>query len=406
MASSRAAPPSRDGFPPDSARSLIVGPALLAAGEPSGPLSGLTFVAKDLFDVCGWPTGAGNPDWLSSATPAASHADAVQLLLAAGASLIGKAHSDELAFSLTGRNIHYGTPLNSAAPGRLPGGSSSGSAAAVASGLADIGLGSDTGGSIRVPASYCGVLGHRPTHGRVPLTGAVALAPSFDTAGLLTRSGTTLRAAMLALLGATAPGAKGSTAIQRLLVPQDASWQLDEACRGPWRASLASLDLPVVDMVLVEEAEGLDVWRGAFQTLQAAEAWSVHGAWFERSHPLVSADVEARFRSGAAVTDDAVDAARHVRAVATARLAELLDPGDALVMPASCGVAPLLDVHGPAMDEIRRRNLNLTCTAGLAGAPSVALPLASLDGLPLGVCLVGRPGQDESLLDIASRVLP
>jgi amidase len=406
MASRRGTQPSTHSVRSDPARSLIVGPALLAAGSERGPLSGLTFVAKDLFDVAGWPTGAGNPDWLASAPAAASHAAAVAALLAAGASLIGKAHSDELAFSLTGCNAHYGAPVNSAAPGRMPGGSSSGSAAAVASGITDIGLGSDTGGSIRVPASYCGLLGHRPTHGRVSLSGAVALAPTFDTAGLLTRSGTTLRSAMLALLGVGARSGESPDPVRRLLVAQDGVEQLDEASRGPWRACLARLDLPVTDVVLVEEGTGIDGWRAAFQSLQTAEAWSVRGGWFDSGHRRVSADVEARFRSGASVTSDTLRPARQVRAAAKARLAQLLEPGDALVLPAACGVAPLLDTRGPALDEVRRRNLNLTCTAGLAGAPSVALPLATIDGLPLGVCLVALPGRDEALLDVASRVLP
>ena len=406
MKSSRDPQPSTTGFPLDVANSLIVGPALLAAGEDSGPLSGLTFVAKDLFDVAGWPTGAGNPDWLAAATPAARHADAVELLLAAGASLIGKAHSDELAYSLTGRNIHYGAPLNPAAPGRLPGGSSSGSAAAVASGLTDLGLGSDTGGSVRVPASYCGLLGHRPTHGRVSLAGAVALAPSFDTAGLLARSGTTLRSGMLALLGGESRGAEKSAGIQRLLVPRDAVGQLDEDCRVPWRASLARFHLPLVDMVLVEDEGGVDAWRAAFQTLQAAEAWSVRGAWFEKSRPLVSADVEARFRSGSTVSDDVIKDANQVRRAVRTRLALLLDPGDALVMPAACCPAPPLTLHSTDMDETRRRTLNLTCAAGLAGAPTVSLPLATVDDLPVGVCLLGRPGQDEGLLDFAAQTLP
>jgi amidase len=406
MEPSREPLPSTTVFPPDVANSLIVGPALLAAGEDSGPLSGLTFVAKDLFDVAGWPTGAGNPDWLKAARPAARHAEAVELLLAAGASLIGKAHSDELAYSLSGRNIHYGAPLNTAAPGRVPGGSSSGSAAAVASGLTDLGLGSDTGGSIRVPASYCGLLGHRPTHGRVSLAGAVALAPSFDTAGLLARSGGTLRSGMLALLGGESRGPEASIGIQRLLVPRDAVGQLDEECRTRWQASLASFHLPLVDMVLVEEDGGVDAWRAAFQTLQAAEAWSVRGAWFEESRPVVSAGVEARFRSGSTVSGYAIKEANRVRRAATARLALLLDPGDALVMPAACGVAPLLTLHSTAMDELRRRTLNLTCAAGLAGAPAVSLPLATVGDLPVGVCVVGRPGQDEQLLDLAARMLP
>jgi amidase len=394
-------------LPPDTAAALIAGPALLAAGADSGPLGGLTFVAKDLFDVAGWRTGAGNPDWLAAASPATEHAEAVRLLLASGASLIGKAHTDELAFSLTGCNVHYGAPHNPAAPGRMPGGSSSGSAVAVASGLSDIGLGSDTGGSVRVPASYCGILGHRPTHGRVPLTGAVALAPSFDTAGLLARSGTTLRAGMLALLaGGGSKGGATSAAVRRLLLPSDALAQLDEESRGPWWSALSRFGLPIVDTLLAEEGSGIDEWRAAFQALQAAEAWAGHGAWFELRHPAVSAEVERRFRAGSTLPADALDRARRTRQAVRARLSALLRPSDLLVIPAACGLAPPLTLEGAAVDDVRQRTLNLTCIAGLSGAPSVSLPLATVDGLPLGVCLVGLPGHDEVLLDLAARLLP
>ena len=181
---------------------LRIGPELLARGRPGGPLSGVTLAVKDVIDVAGIPTGAGNPAFLDDAPPAPRHAAAVSRLLDAGADVIGKAHTDEFAFSLSGTNAHYGTPRNPRAPGRVPGGSSSGSASAVASGIAEIALGTDTAGSIRVPASYCGVWGLRPTHGRVPLEGVLPLAPSFDTCGLLAATGELLERAGLPLLGA------------------------------------------------------------------------------------------------------------------------------------------------------------------------------------------------------------
>jgi len=156
-------------------------------GAPTGPLAGLTFGLKDLFDVAGHRTGFGSPDWLATQPPAHAHAAVLTALLTAGASLSGRTHTEEMAFSLTGENAHYGTPVNPAAPGRVPGGSSSGSASAVAAGLVDVAIGSDTGGSVRAPASYCGVYGIRPTHGAVSLAGACPLAPSFDTAGWFAR---------------------------------------------------------------------------------------------------------------------------------------------------------------------------------------------------------------------------
>ena len=156
-------------------------------GAPAGPLAGLRFAAKDLFDIEGHVTGAGNPDWLALHAPATRTAPVVRRLVDAGASMVGKTHTDELSRGIFGENAHYGTPVNPKAPGRVPGGSSSGSAAAVSGGLVDFALGTDTGGSVRIPASFCGIYGIRPTHGRLPLDGVVGQARSFDTVGWFAR---------------------------------------------------------------------------------------------------------------------------------------------------------------------------------------------------------------------------
>ena len=156
-------------------------------GAPGRPLSGLAFAAKDLFDIAGHVTGAGNPDWLALHSPASRTAPVVQALVDAGADMVGKTHTDELSRGILGENAHYGTPTNPNAPGRVPGGSSSGSAAAVAGGLVEFAIGTDTGGSVRIPASFCGIFGIRPSHGRLSLAGVVGQAPSFDTVGWFAR---------------------------------------------------------------------------------------------------------------------------------------------------------------------------------------------------------------------------
>lgn len=155
--------------------------------EPTGTgsLEGLRFAVKDLIDVQGYVTGCGNPDWAASHSPAIVNAVCLDLLLAAGATCIGKTVCDELAFSLDGENFFYGTPLNPRSPDRVPGGSSSGSASAVACGLAELALGTDTGGSVRVPAGNCGIYGLRPSHGIVSVAGVMPFAPTFDTVGIL-----------------------------------------------------------------------------------------------------------------------------------------------------------------------------------------------------------------------------
>jgi amidase len=379
---------------------LVPSGAIDISGASSGPLLGITFVAKDVFDVAGTPTGAGNPALRAAATPATSSAGAVDRLLAAGARLVGKAHTDELAYSLSGRNDLDGTPLNPAAPGRLTGGSSSGPAAAVAGGLADVGLGSDTGGSIRVPASYCGLVGLRPTHGRVPTTGLFPLAPSFDTVGWLTRTGGLARTVGSVLLDGYA--ADGAPSIVAAVVLDDV---------------LAVADRPVRDAVAAGvEALGVDTsherlggdpaeWRETFRVLQGAEAWAAHGAWLRDTDPPLSAPVRARFEAASRIGPADVAAASRVQERLRHRLAELVGPTTVVVVPAA-GTEPVpSDADDATIDAARQACLAATCVASLTGAPSVALPIAGRP-LPVGLALVGPPGADESLLAVAARCLP
>ncbi len=213
-------------------------------GATTGPLVGLTFAAKDLFDIAGYVTGAGNPDWLRTHTPAGETAPAVRMLLDAGATLVGKTLTDELAFSMSGENIHYGTPVNPAAPGRIPGGSSSGSASATAGRLVDFALGTDTSGSIRVPASYCGLFGMRPTHGRVSCRGVVPLAPSLDTVGWFAREALLLQRIGGVLL-AEHPSATLPT---RILIADDAFALVEDAVRDVFQMAVAKV-LPLSQTV-------------------------------------------------------------------------------------------------------------------------------------------------------------
>ncbi|HET7715002.1 MAG TPA: amidase family protein, partial [Bauldia sp.] len=208
-------------------------------GSGSGPLAGLTFGVKDAIDIAGARTGFGNPDWLRTHPPATRTASAVLRLLAAGAEMVGKTHTDELAYSLTGENVHYGTPSNPRAADRIPGGSSNGSAVAVAGNLVDFALGTDCGGSVRLPASYCGIFGMRPTHGRVPVDGVIPFAPSFDVVGWFARDVEVLRKVGTVILD---PGQTAHVP-RRLLVARDALAMADpevSAALGPTTARLRS----------------------------------------------------------------------------------------------------------------------------------------------------------------------
>ena len=202
----------------DDIGAFVPGPRVRIEGRAGGPLAGLTFAAKDLFDVAGVPTGGGNHDWPTGRPLPSRHSWAVQTLLDAGATLIGKTVTDEVSLGILGENAFDGTPVNVRAPGRVPGGSSSGSAAAVAAGICDTALGTDTGGSVRVPASFCGLYGIRPTHGRIDVTGMLPQAPTSDTTGWFARDAATFARVSAVMLGEAIPTALPT----RLIVAVDA----------------------------------------------------------------------------------------------------------------------------------------------------------------------------------------
>jgi hypothetical protein len=244
-------------------------------GASHGPLVGLTFAVKDIYDVAGHRTGFGSPEWLRTHGPAARTAPVVQRLLDAGAHLVGKTHTDELTWSLTGENAHYGAPVNVNAPGRITSGSSSGSASAVAAGVVDFAIGSDTGGSVRLPASFCGILGMRPTYGRIPLDGVCPLAPSFDTCGWFARDTGVFELVGRTLLYDDAPALPPS----RLLIAQDALELAGETVAHALRSALDKVAalVGVPEPVTVGD-EPLMRWMDYFRFLQGAEAWACHGS--------------------------------------------------------------------------------------------------------------------------------
>jgi len=393
-------------LPVDAHEALVLGPAVLARPTGSGPLDGRTFVVKDLFDVVGTRTGAGNPDVRAAAEPATRHATAVERLLAGGATCVGRARSVETAYALSAASSHEPTPVHPLAPGRDPGGSSSGSAVAVASGLCDLALGTDTAGSVRVPASYCGLVGMRPTHGRVPLVGVFPLAPRFDTVGWLTRSGALARAVGAVLLG---PPATETPAPSRLLVAADLLATLTGAARGALDRAVARVagaaGLEVVEVALWGE-DGPETWADTFRTLQRVDAWSASRGWIERIRPRFGPEVAPRWAEAAASTAEEADAAEAVRARLAAHVAVLTAGGAVVLAPSAPGPAPELGLAPPEAAAARAGLLPFSVVAPLAGVPQVSLPLAEVDGLPVGLGLLGGAGADEVLLDLAAHLVP
>ncbi len=369
-----------------------------AADAPPGPLVGSRLGVKDLFDVAGTVTRAGNPAFAEGRAPAERSAPAVDRLVAAGASVVGRTVTDELAFSLSGTNVHDGTPTNPAAPGHVPGGSSAGSAAAVAGGLVDLALGTDTAGSIRVPASYCGILGWRPSHGAVPIEGVVPLAPSFDTVGLFARDGRVLAAGAAALLGATDDADSDDPKARELAGPVRVVAETFDEARGGVDAEVAQVlraNELLADAPVVEVGVDLETALAAQRTRQAREAWLAHGEWLTARRPPMGPGIAGRFEMASGVTDADVAAQAEVAARVRTRLHELLAEGP-LVVPAAAGPPP--PVTGTAAADRRAATLRLTCLAGLAGAPVVVVPAGTIDGLPIGLAVIGPPGSDLALI--------
>jgi len=380
-------------------------PDLPVPHAPDGPLSGLTFAVKDIFDVAGYPTGCGNPEKRreSEANPPRHHAPVVAALLDAGARFVGKTHTAELAFSLDGRNDHYGTPENPAAPGRVPGGSSSGSASAVAGGLVDFALGSDTGGSVRGPASLCGMIGLRPTHDRIDIGGTMPLAPSLDTVGWFARSAEVYDRVGAVLLGED----EGGPALSRMVLAEDAFALLggaaeDAALRPAVARVAARLESAGARSIA---ADGLAAWARVFRTVQGFEAWQAHGAWIESRKPKLMEAVRGRFEAASHVTADAYREAGVERSRIREEVAGILGGDGVIVLPTLPTIAVRVDADEAEFEAFRAQALQMLCIAGLAGFPQISLPLASVDGCPVGLSLIAPAGRDRALIALARSIL-
>ncbi len=373
-------------------------------GAPGGPLSGLTFAAKDLFDIAGHVTGAGNPDWLALHSPASRTAEVVQALVDAGADMVGKTHTDELSRGILGENAHYGTPTNPKAPGRVPGGSSSGSAAAVSGGLVDFALGTDTGGSVRIPASFCGIFGIRPSHGRLSLAGVVGQAPSFDTVGWFAREAELLAGVGEVLL---ASELRHASRPRHLIMATDAFAIAEPATTAALRPAMARIAALVgsSEERPISASVPLADWFAHQRAVQGREAWDTFGDWIDRNNPRFAFEIADNFLRGMRIEDAALAAARAFQA---ARRREVLDglARDTIVcLPTAPFPAPPLRQPRSTMWAKRTAISTLTCIAGTLGAPQLSLPLAQVDGLPVGLSLMARPGGDEMLLAFARDVL-
>ena len=383
----------------DSLNAFCTHSAARLQGAPGGQLAGLTFAAKDLFDIAGHVTGAGNPDWLALHAPASRTAPVVQRLVDSGANMIGKTHTDELSRGILGENAHYGTPINPKAPGRVPGGSSSGSAAAVAGGLVDFALGTDTGGSVRIPASFCGIYGIRPTHGRLSLEGVVGQAPSYDTVGWFARDADLLARIGEVLLGLDLRQAQRP---RHVIVATDAFAIAETATAAALAPAVERIRTAVgSEHRRVSVTVPLAGWFSHQRAIQGREAWDTFGEWIDRHNPRFAFDIADNFVRGRETPDEVLAAAREFRAARRAELMAMLDQETIFLLPTAPFPAPLRGQPRSAMWGQRTAISTLTTVSGTLGAPQVSMPLALVDGLPVGLSVLARPGSDDMLLAFA-----
>lgn len=367
-----------------------------------GVLSGMTFAVKDLFHIAGVPTSAGNPTWLATHDVPTETSPLVEQLRAAGASVAGKVITDELAYSLNGDNIHYGTPVNVNAPGRVTGGSSSGSAAAVAAKLVDFALATDTGGSTRVPASYCGIWGLRTTHDLLSKEQVVPLHTSFDTMNWFAHDAKTFLTVGEVLL----PASKFKP--KRVLKPT-AVWKLasddfQAALNDVLLKATSIIDTEAEEISFTQSDQTLEQWRLAYVSHGAYEAWKLHGEWISKNNPTFSAPITGRWDAARKVTEDEGRQAMQQTAMIKQQIRSIFGDDAIAILPSAAGLAPKLNATGADVDAMRTRTMHITCIGGISGVCQVSIPYKNAEGIPVGVCLMGPAGSDLALIKLAIQI--
>ncbi|MEE9314236.1 MAG: amidase [Rhizobiaceae bacterium] len=373
------------------------------AHAKSGPLAGLTLGVKDIFQVAGYKNGWGQPTRLATCDVDTETQPAVQQMLDAGIEVTGKTQCEELCYSLTGDNHHYGAPHNMAAPDRLTGGSSSGSASLVAAGVVDVATGSDTGGSVRCPASYCGLIGLRTTHGRISLEKTMPLAPSLDVFGWFAKDVETYAKVGDVLLEDDA----SSTKLTRLIGSPDLDSLLlgDAEYLGFMKAAEQVENYFDDEREFIQMPVDLDATPWMFDTTGAFEAWRGLGSWIEEHQPDLGPGIKQRFEFGSKVEKAEYEKAAGERLQVRLQLEDMLGDDGLLIFPTVPSAAPLKSEDYKTLHAFREHAIRLLCLSGLSGLPQITLPLGEVYGAPMGISLMGPRGSDKRLIEIARGIM-
>ncbi|GAB2682139.1 amidase [Aliiglaciecola aliphaticivorans] len=364
------------------------------------PLKGWTLAVKDLFDIDGMVTTAGNPDWAATHPIPTQTSETVTRLLNAGAEFVGKTITDELAYSLNGQNIHYPSLVNCLDEERISGGSSSGTVVAVGRNLARIGLGTDTGGSIRVPASYNNLVGFRPTQGLISLKNVVPLAPSFDTPGWITNTiADAIEVAKCLIPNQHLDDHSFSTPV--VLTDLIELTQYKSEIEDWLKATFSHQDVTSQAITAVD----VEMASNAFRVLQGREIWQTHGDWITNSQPKFADDIQQRFDWCKTLTiEDELFAIEQQQKIKN-KVATLLTQDQYLLLPTTPGPAPRIDTSALEIADYRKKLMQFTCISGLTGCPQLHMPLFKQHKTAYGLSILGPRNSDLSLLSLGQKLM-
>lgn len=371
-------------------------------GLDKGLLKGLTFAAKDVFQIKGSTYGNGHPEWLRTNDPAEFTSSLIVRLLENGADLVGKTVCDELCFSISGENWNYGSPINPHDPRRFAGGSSSGSGAAAGGGLVDFSLGSDCLGSVRVPASYNGVLAVRPTYKRVPNDGEAPYCESMDVLAYMAKDTDVFKKISKVILGED----EKETKYKKLIIAEECFNTVDKDVKKALQPAVNFIgnQLPEFEEVEINPA-GLDKWVEIFKIIQGYEVWESYGGWIKKYNPRLSRGPKQRLEWASKITLQQYNDAYRKRKAIIERVDSLVSNGGLLCLPTASSVAPLRNESLDKINKKRNQSSSLLCISPLTGAPQLTLPMIKQNEVPLGISLIGERETDLSLVELGASIL-
>jgi amidase len=359
-----------------------------------GLLSNLNFVLKDMCDVKNLKTSCGNPDFFKKCDFANDYAPFLKDLLNEGPVLKGITVCDEFFYSLIGENGHYGTPTNLNAPSCVPGGSSSGSAAALTTDLYDFSIGSDTGGSVRIPASFCGLIGMRPTHNRINTKGVYPMAPSFDTIGWFANNPEIFQKVGNVLLNNIE---RSNVDFKQYVVAEDLLELCDAEVQDNFN-NYINVNIPNINKTRLS-TNTKAIIADNFRILQGAEVKENIIPWIENNKPNISPEIRSRIDMASKITDIEVNRALIFRKTLIDEIKKSLPEGTIAVFPTSPFSAPKSGQDDESLGSFRKRLMELTSIAGMTSRPQITIPRLKDKSGPVGISLLGWKYSDEILLN-------